>query len=349
MLSGDLNSHYSCLTGISFCGSDIGGFFGDPEEELLVRWYQAAIYQPFYRAHAHLDTKRREPYLLAEPYRSIAREALRARYSLLSLWYTLFYEHERYYVPVMRPMLAEYPLDKNVFTLDDQYMLADKLLVRPVLDKGVTTVNVYFPSVDGKGQSDIWYDFDTYDTVDSSGSKSIQVDSSKVPVFQKGGTIIPKKETPRQSSSHMTDDPVSLFVAVNNENKASGTLYIDDEKSYEYRQGHYIYLRFELADRILTSKYVDQQMGFLTKSSLGRIVVAGLRNTPSYATIQTSDGNEKRLEITEVSERYFEIEASNANLTLEWSITFNNAMQKKILASVVLMTALLHVFQYYLN
>lgn len=44
----------------------MGGFFGNPEEELLVRWYQAGAFYPFFRGHAHLDTKRREPWLFGE-------------------------------------------------------------------------------------------------------------------------------------------------------------------------------------------------------------------------------------------------------------------------------------------
>ncbi|KAB2597127.1 glucan 1,3-alpha-glucosidase [Pyrus ussuriensis x Pyrus communis] len=51
------------LTGISFSGADVGGFFGNPEPELLVRWYQLGAYYPFFRGHAHHDTKRREPWL----------------------------------------------------------------------------------------------------------------------------------------------------------------------------------------------------------------------------------------------------------------------------------------------
>ena len=47
----------------SFAGADIGGFFGNPEPELLVRWYQVGAYYPFFRGHAHHDTKRREPWL----------------------------------------------------------------------------------------------------------------------------------------------------------------------------------------------------------------------------------------------------------------------------------------------
>lgn len=51
------------LSHVHNAGADIGGFFGNPEPELLVRWYQLGAYYPFFRAHAHHDTKRREPWL----------------------------------------------------------------------------------------------------------------------------------------------------------------------------------------------------------------------------------------------------------------------------------------------
>lgn len=51
------------IAGLPNVGADVGGFFGNPEVELLQRWYQAAIFYPFFRAHAHIDTKRREPWL----------------------------------------------------------------------------------------------------------------------------------------------------------------------------------------------------------------------------------------------------------------------------------------------
>jgi len=37
------------IAGMSFCGSDVGGFFNNPDGELFVRWYQAAAFQPFFR------------------------------------------------------------------------------------------------------------------------------------------------------------------------------------------------------------------------------------------------------------------------------------------------------------
>lgn len=80
----------------------MGGFFGNVEPELLVRWYQAAAFQPFFRAHAHLDTKRREPWLFKKKYMLLMREAIRIRYSLLPFWYTQFRHSALTGMPVVR-------------------------------------------------------------------------------------------------------------------------------------------------------------------------------------------------------------------------------------------------------
>ncbi|GCC43684.1 hypothetical protein chiPu_0027750, partial [Chiloscyllium punctatum] len=103
--------------------ADVGGFFKHPSPELLVRWYQAGAYQPFFRAHAHLDTPRREPWLFGDDNKLLIRTAIRERYALLPFWYTLFYRAYRTGEPVMRAMWLHFPDDVNTFHLDDQYML----------------------------------------------------------------------------------------------------------------------------------------------------------------------------------------------------------------------------------
>ena len=65
------------VAGLPNCGADVGGFFGNPDAELLVRWYQAGAFYPFFRAHAHLESARREPWLFGEPYTSQIRVRLR--------------------------------------------------------------------------------------------------------------------------------------------------------------------------------------------------------------------------------------------------------------------------------
>jgi alpha-glucosidase (family GH31 glycosyl hydrolase) len=91
----------------------VGGFFGNPEPELLVRWYQAGAFYPFFRAHAHIDTKRREPWLFGEPYTSHLRDALRLRYQLLPAMYTAFHTSSVNGLPILR-----YSLFMSVFNID---------------------------------------------------------------------------------------------------------------------------------------------------------------------------------------------------------------------------------------
>ena len=82
--------------------ADVGGFFKNPDVELLVRWYQGGAFYPFFRAHAHLDTRRREPWLFEPDMMALMRDAIRRRYELLPLWYTLFYETSKTGAPVVR-------------------------------------------------------------------------------------------------------------------------------------------------------------------------------------------------------------------------------------------------------
>ncbi|KAF0403445.1 neutral alpha-glucosidase C [Gigaspora margarita] len=72
---------------------------------VLSRAFFSGAFQPFFRGHAHRDTKRREPWLFGDPYTSYIRDIIKERYLLLPLWYTLFYEASKNGMPIIRPML----------------------------------------------------------------------------------------------------------------------------------------------------------------------------------------------------------------------------------------------------
>ncbi|XP_055915386.1 neutral alpha-glucosidase AB-like [Eupeodes corollae] len=310
------------VSGFSFCGSDVGGFFNDPEIELVERWYQAASFIPFYRAHANMGTKRREPWLFPEKTRLIIRDAIRKRYTYLPMWYTMFYEHEKFGYPVMRPILAHYPKDSNGFKVDFEYLLHDHLLVRPVMERGVDSVNVYFPSKDGGQNGDVWYDIDNYEKFDKVGNQSIKVDDHKVPVYQRGGSIIPKKETVRRTSLMMKDDPYTLVVCLNKDGYANGTLYIDDEKSYDYRHGKFIYAKFEFSGNTLKSSFASKP-DYMTKSTLERIIIAGLAKTPKSATLHF-ENQTQQLQVA-TFEKAISISKPGVNIAKEFTIILNSA------------------------
>ncbi|KAJ3103748.1 hypothetical protein HDU96_009155 [Phlyctochytrium bullatum] len=281
--------------GLPFVGADIGGFFGNPEPDLLVRWYQAAAFQPFVRAHAHIDTKRREPWIFGEPYVSRVRSAIRDRYRLLPYVYTLFFEAHEKGIPVMRPLLFEFPNDPRTFALDDAFMLGNAILVHPVAEKDLSSVETYLPP------SSVWYDYYSFKLV-ASGDLKVELTADSIPVFLRGGSIVARRDRVRRAASLSLRDPLTLIVALDAKGKASGSVYIDDGKSYQHETGKYIYAEFEFKDGRLTSKSIRRPSlaGGKAVSDLKaldvfveRVIVVGLpkkpakinRTTPSSAEV----------------------------------------------------------------
>jgi len=200
------------VAGLPFVGADVGGFFKNPDPDLLVRWYQAGSFYPFFRAHAHVDTRRREPWLFDPDKMAMMRDALRMRYELLPLWYTTFYETSVTGLPVLRPVWLEFPRDKNTYEMEDQFMVGRNLMVKPVTEQYATTSQLYLP-----GSSSMWYDYEDYTPYSGGSRYSVNAPLSKIPVFLRGGSIIPKKMRVRRSSSLMANDPYTLVVALDNE------------------------------------------------------------------------------------------------------------------------------------
>lgn len=306
--------------GISFCGSDVGGFFKYPEAELMTRWYQAGAYQAFFRAHSHLETKRREPWLYDAPTLALIRDALRRRYALLDFWYTLFYEHSIDGLPVTRPLFQEYPQEEDTYTIDNQYLLGDKLLVHPVVEPGVRSVKVYLP---GASTHTVWYDVDSYHAHAANGYFTQEVTLSKIPVYQRGGTIIPRKERIRRSSSLMADDPYTLVIALDANNTARGTIYIDDGETYEYLNNKYIYASIEYQHSGITYSFINEKAQYPTRSWVERIVIAGIKSPPKTAKLIQGD-KQTALQMTlHKGNDVLVVRKPAASMTQEWRISFS--------------------------
>ncbi|GAA5803029.1 hypothetical protein HPULCUR_008504 [Helicostylum pulchrum] len=240
------------MAGIPFSGADVPGFFENPTPELLSRWYQAATYQPFFRGHAHIDTKRREPYLSTEPYKSITRDTLRERYALLSFWYTLFFEAYKQGTPMMRPMMMEFPNDENVFTMDDQFMVGSAILVKPITSEGSTSTQVYFAG------EQPWYHTKTLVAENKQGLHTVEAPLDTIPAYYQGGNIIPRRERVRRSSVAMRLDPFTLVIAKGKDATAQGQLYMDDEETYSFQKGEYSLTQFKFAKDQLSCQNMHQ-------------------------------------------------------------------------------------------
>ena len=229
------------LAGLSFAGSDVGGFFGEPGAELFTRWYQAGSFTPFFRGHAHHDTKRREPWVFGEPYTTILRAAAMTRYSLLPYWYTVFYQAATLGLPVMRTMFSEYPHDPAVLAMQDQWMVGSALLVVPVTDSGRSSIEAYLPrgswySLYSLAKVEVGRDGTT--AAEPAGGMqgqgrhvTLRAPLDTIPALLRGGSIVPRKMRLRRSSKLMFFDPYTLVVVPSDAGRAEGRLYLDDEIS----------------------------------------------------------------------------------------------------------------------
>jgi alpha-glucosidase len=241
MWTGDTNSNWDSLalnvpmftslglSGQPFVGSDVGGFIGRANGELLVRSYQIGFLAPFFRNHHAIDGYDQEPWRFGKYYEDIIRKYLKLRYRLLPFLYTTLEEAHRTGVPLFRPLLLNYQDDPNTYNLDDQFMIGDDLLVAPIVKPDVTSRLVYLP----KGT---WYDFWTNKKY--SGGTMIRADAplETVPMFVRGGAIIPMAPDMKYVGERPAD-PITFAIYPDEKGVASTTLYEDDGTSPAYKQG----------------------------------------------------------------------------------------------------------------
>lgn len=238
------------ISGFPFAGADVGGFFGNPSKELLTRWYQTGIYYPFFRGHAHIDTRRREPYVPGAPYTEIITQALRLRYQLLPAWYTAFHEAHTTGAPIIRPNFYVHPEDERGFAIDDQlYIGSTGLLAKPVTKEGATSVDVYL------ADDQPYYDYFDFTTYQGPGTHTVPAPLEKIPLLMQGGHVIPRRDRPRRSSGLMKFDPFTLVVVLDKTGAAKGDIYLDDGETFDYEAGAYIHRKFSFDAKrsILTS------------------------------------------------------------------------------------------------
>lgn len=258
------------IAGFPFAGADVGGFFGNPDKELLTRWYQTGIFYPFFRAHAHIDTRRREPYLAGEPYMSIITQAIHLRYQLLPAWYTAFHQASIDGTPIVQPQYYVHPEDEAGFAIDDQlYLGSTGLLAKPIVTEGATSTDIFL------ADDEKYYDYFDYTVYQGAGKRHVvEAPLDKIPLLMQGGHIIPRKDRPRRSSQLMKWDPYTLLVVLDKNEQAEGTLYIDDGETFDYQDGASIHRRFTFSESSLSSTDIGTQG---TKTAQYLKAMAGVR------------------------------------------------------------------------
>ncbi|HEY6215855.1 MAG TPA: glycoside hydrolase family 31 protein [Pyrinomonadaceae bacterium] len=241
MWTGDTNSTWEALalnipmftslglSGEPFIGSDVGGFIGRGNGELLVRSYQVSFLAPFCRNHKVIDGYDQEPWRFGKYYEDIIRKYLKLRYTLLPFLYTTLEEAHRSGVPLFRPLLLNYQNDPSTYNLDDQFMVGEDLLVAPILKPDVTKRLVYLPA-------GTWYDYWTNKKYTGGTMISVDAPLDTVPMFVRAGAIIPVGPSLNYVGEKPAD-PITFQIYPDGSGSASASLYEDDGLSPAYKTG----------------------------------------------------------------------------------------------------------------
>lgn len=172
------------LSGQPYTGPDIGGFSGNPDAELYLRWFQLAAFLPFFRTHSAVGTARREPWVYGEPFTSIMRSFLQLRYRLLPYLYSLAWQTHQAGIPMVRPLFWNFPNKQSLWDIDDAFMLGDNLLVAPVLQEKADHRIITLPPGE-------WLDFWTGQIYQGGGEIEVPVNLETIPVLVRAGAILP--------------------------------------------------------------------------------------------------------------------------------------------------------------
>ncbi len=219
------------LSGMAFCGTDVGGFGHDCTPELLSRWVQVGAFTPLFRNHSTIGSREQEPWAFDKITEDINRKYIKLRYTLIKYLYDMMYKCENSGEPIIRPLLFNYQNDKRTYEINDEFNFGDNILVSPVVEQGARQRLVYLP------KGDNWIDYWTGE--EHEGGKYIIKDAPLdiCPIFIKALSIIPIGKE-RNYVGENNEDILTIKIYLGKEEgEATYTHILDDGESFNYRDG----------------------------------------------------------------------------------------------------------------
>ncbi len=219
------------MSGISFCGTDIGGFSGEPDAELFTRWIQMGVFSPFMRAHSAGDTSEREPWSFGPEYEAINRKFIELRYRLLPYIYSAFWEHHKHNFPILRPLVMQEQENSLTHHIQDVFTFGDKILVAPVTEPGAITKNVYLPAGN-------WYNYWTHEMLKGAEAHMVDAPIDSMPIFVKAGSVIPESPLMQYVGEFEVDE--LMFQVYYSDYEVNSFYFEDHDDTFAYEQNIYM-------------------------------------------------------------------------------------------------------------
>ncbi|MDQ0338582.1 alpha-D-xyloside xylohydrolase [Caldalkalibacillus uzonensis] len=203
------------LTGFGFWSHDIGGFEQKATPDLYKRWTVFGLLSSHSRLHG--NSSYRVPWLFDEEAVDVMRYFTHLKYRLMPYLYAVACQAAERGIPMMRPMMLEFPDDRACDYLDRQYMLGDAILAAPIFSED-GEVSYYLPEgtwthlLSGKKMAGGRWLRETYDYM-------------SLPLFVRENTILPIGNSVSAADYDYADHITFQIYELQNGQTASATVY----------------------------------------------------------------------------------------------------------------------------
>ncbi len=244
----------SCLSGIPYWTSDIGGYisYASPEgipdwslplqRELFTRWFQFGAFSPIFRIHG-----KGERALFSDNWDANTKDILlhydKLRYRLLPYIYSLSAKITQENYTIMRGLAFDFRNDTVVYNIKDQYMFGPAFLVNPVTQPlselaKTNAREVYLPQT-------TWYNFWTGATIKGGTTITADAPIETMPLYVRAGSIIPMGPF-MEYATEKKNDTIELRIYPGAD--GAFTLYEDENDNYNYENGKFATITFTWHD-----------------------------------------------------------------------------------------------------
>ena len=237
------------MSGLPYWTTDIAGYgwpyerdTRDPDyQELYVRWFQYGVFCPILRTHGHRvnDTNELFSYGARAP---ILIRYDRLRYCLLPYVYSLAWRVTREDYTMQRGLPMDWPEDRRVRDIGDQFMFGPAFLVAPVTEPSAESRPVYLPAAPA------WYDFWTGRRLPGTGSIEAAAPLERIPLFVRAGSIVPLGPVVQDAEASADLLEVRVYPGADGDFE----WYSDAGDTYDYEMGLHRIVPFHWQDAART-------------------------------------------------------------------------------------------------
>ena len=119
----------------------------------------------------------------------------------------------------------------------------------------------------------------------------------------------------------MANDPITLIVALDKNQRSKGQLYLDDGKSFNYKtKQEFVLIDFDFANDKLTGHLVSKP-GYECKSWLERVIILGYEKPVKSAKIVSPTTGEEILKTSLSENKVLTIRRPGVNICADWELT----------------------------